>query len=162
MLSRRFSGNACTLTGLLAIEYRLVLLRRPSGCLHSRRVSLQSPRALVASLWQRAHYHKQRSIDDLAAIVVGPPSSRAAIVVGLPSSSVRHCCPAAIVVGGCHRCWAAVAPFPRATSERPIYRWTTSLPYSLGLPLNAPFAVLIGLSSLPCPLLCDHFVCLLG
>ena len=81
----------------------------------------------------------------------GPIDDQAAIAVGLPSSS------------GCHRCRAVIiATFPKATSERPICRWATSLPYSLGLPLNVPFVVIIRLLLLPCPLSYEQFVCIPG
>jgi hypothetical protein len=138
VLSRRFSRNARILTGLLAIEYHLVLLRRPSGYARTLTGSCcnsVSPRALTVSLRQRSHSHEQCSIDD-----------QAAIIVGLPLLLNRHCCRAAIV-----------ALFPRATSEHPICHWaTTSSLYSLGLPSNAPFVVVIRLPLSSCSLSCDN------
>jgi hypothetical protein len=139
-----FSGNACILTGLLAIKYRLVLSRRPSG----------DARTLMGSCHNRL-------------VLLRCPSGNACILTSnAPSLSGRHgcqavCCWAAIVVGlpllsGYHHCRAAIiALFPRATSKRLICCWTTSSPYSLGLPLNTPFVV-IGLTSLPCSLSCNH------
>jgi hypothetical protein len=99
---------------------------------HPHRLSLQSPHALVASLWQRLHSHEQ------CAIVVGLPSLLgchccwAAIVVGPPSLLGRHCHQAAIVVGlpsllGCHCLQAA------------IIVGLLSPPRSLGLPPNGLF-----------------------
>jgi hypothetical protein len=81
----------------------------------------------------------------------GPINDQAAIAVGLPLSS------------GCHRRRAVIiATFPKATSERPICRWATSLPYSLGLPSNALFIIAIGLLSSPCPLSYEQFVSVAG
>jgi hypothetical protein len=45
---------------------------------------------------------------------------------------------------GCHRRRAViVAPFPKATSERPNNRWAASLPYSVGLS-SPPYPLFLG------------------
>ncbi len=105
---------------------------------HLHGLLLQLPCSLAASLWQPLHSHEQR------AIVVGLPtlSGRhhrwAAIVVGPPSLSGCHHHWAVIVVGlpsylGCHHRWAAIAtPFPRATSEWPIFVGLHCHPILLG------------------------------
>jgi hypothetical protein len=131
---RHPSGNACTLTGSCCNH--LVLSRHPSG--------------------------NACTLTSNAPSLSGRHCCWAAIIVGLPSLSGHHCCRATILVWlplllGCHCCQAAiVALFPKATSKQPICCWATSLPDSLGLPLNAPFVVVIGLLLLPCSLSCNQ------
>jgi hypothetical protein len=171
---RRRAIQALALPFCLAIKYPLVILRSFCGnaCIQA---CLQPSIALCFCGIPPAMFAPSRALIAIASCSCAIPPAmlafsqatchccQAAIVVRLPLSLGFHCCWAAIVIrlpslSGCHHCRAAIAaPFPRATSKRPIFVGLLVALFSWAAfecPVHCHWAVIVALFHLVRPIVC--------